>query len=136
MYCTKCKNKLEPSDKYCTTCGTKISNYNNDDSNNLKVLSIILGITSIILSFTIIPSFISSLAGFIIAIISKKENKNNIGIILNVIGFIFTIIFTIFFALIIFNIIDNEYDYEYYPIEDDRWDYVIPFSKSNELDIY
>lgn len=130
MYCTNCKNKLDLSDKYCTNCGYKV-----DKNNDNKVLSIVLGVISIIFSWTVILSFISSVLGFILAINSKKESKNNIGIILNVIGFIFTIIFTIIFSLIIFNIIENEYGYEYYPIEDDRWDYVIPYER-DDLNIY
>lgn len=134
MYCTKCGNKLEPSYKYCTKCGIKLND--NQDNNTLKIISIILGISSIIFSFTLFFGFVLSIVGFILSIVSKKYVKNELGIVLNIIGFTLTLIITIILILLVLNVIKNEYGYEYYPNENENWDYVIPFDESDDLRFY
>lgn len=134
MYCPKCGNKLEPSYKYCTKCGIKLND--DQDNNALKIISIILGISSIIFSFTLFFGFVLSIVGFILSIVSKKYVKNKLGIILNIIGFTLTLIITIILILLVLNVIKNEYGYEYYPNENESWDYVIPFDKSDDLRFY
>ena len=99
MYCVNCGNRIDSNDKYCTRCGNmlNIDNSKNRDcvdrngySGN-KIASIILGTLSIRFSMFIIFApigLVFSIIGLILCFVIIKNEKNVIGILLNLIGFL------------------------------------------------
>ena len=118
MYCTHCGKKINENTNFCTQCGQKIekktSNYNIDTSldknkkeKNLEVISLIIGIISILGSF-IFNIFVIPVAvtGIILGLQANK--KLNIGVILNIIAIILTIVIIFIFVFLFINFIDSK----------------------------
>lgn len=114
MYCTNCGNRIYNDDKYCTRCGNKIDiNVNQfNDSNNVekksysgkKIASIVLGSISIFLSMLVIFAPLSlcmAIIGLILSFVALKNEKNFIGIILNLIGLVISSFICIMFMFVI-----------------------------------
>ena len=112
MYCVNCGNRIDSNDKYCTRCGNmlNIDNSKNRDcvdrngySSN-KIASIILGTLSIGFSMFIIFApigLVFSIIGLILCFVIIKNEKNVIGIVLNLIGFLISLCICILFMFVI-----------------------------------
>ena len=112
MYCINCGNKINNDDNYCTGCGNKV-NVNNDVRNNItekegysgkKIASIILGAISIALSFMVIFAPLGlglSIIGLIISFLVLKNEKNVLGLVLNLVGFVISLGICVLFMFII-----------------------------------
>ena len=119
MYCINCGNKIDSNDSYCTKCGNKlnIDNSKNIDSSvdnksysGKKIASIILGVLSIGFSMLIIfapISLILSVIGLILSFVVIKNEKNVIGIVLNLIGFLISLCICILFIFVIRYVVTN-----------------------------
>lgn len=149
-FCSRCGSKND-GNKFCTQCGNKLDNSNNgvidrNEKSGLKTASIVLGILSIVGTFMIVfspISFILSLVGLILGIISTNKVKNIFGIVLNSIGLLISIAVTlIMFFLIRYVVVSyNDYDKNYYYDNhynkfelDDIEDYFDDFFDSNWRD--
>ena len=96
MYCKDCGNKLNPSDKYCTRCGSNLNNIeNNNEINNSSFketnISLVFGITACIFLFIPLFSIPLAITAIILGIINRKKQKIT-GLILGIISIILTII--------------------------------------------
>jgi disulfide bond formation protein DsbB len=68
--------------------------------NSFGIASVILGILSTVLFFTILPSIILGVTGIIFGLIQRKRSKNNwaiYGIVMSIIGIILSILIFIYF---------------------------------------
>lgn len=112
MYCINCGNKICDNDKYCTRCGNElnikdIKNKDDIDSNwysSNKIASIILGTLSIGFSIFIIFApigLVFSIIGLILCFVIIKNEKNVLGIVLNLIGFLISLCICILFMFVI-----------------------------------
>lgn len=148
MYCTKCGNKLETGQNYCTHCG-KSTNQNttanqnntnfsstslNQKQNNNGIISLILGILALL---TFSKPLISIILATISIIIGKKYQKetgnNTVGPLLGIIGIILSILVAIIFIFYIFwteEFIENVKT-EYFKIIEEN-DYYNPEEKVQE----
>lgn len=118
MYCVNCGNRIDSNDKYCTRCGNmlNIDNSKNRDcvdrngySGN-KIASIILGTLSIGFSMFIIFApigLVFSIIGLILCFVIIKNEKNVIGIVLNLIGFLISLCICILFMFVIRYVVAN-----------------------------
>ena len=118
MYCVNCGNRIDSNDKYCTRCGNmlNIDNSKNRDcvdrngySGN-KIASIILGTLSIGFSMFIIFApigLVFSIIGLILCFVIIKNEKNVIGIVLNLIGFLISLCICVWFMFIVRFVVAN-----------------------------
>ncbi|MBQ9024294.1 MAG: zinc-ribbon domain-containing protein [Bacilli bacterium] len=117
MYCPKCGEKNNENVKYCSKCGASLTEgvkETNNKKEGLGTASLVIGIISLILSFTCIilfPIFITiplSIIGLILGIVNKvKKGKKISGIILNVFAFIISIICFIISIVLIGALVDE-----------------------------
>ena len=115
MFCNQCGERIPDGSNFCSYCGksiidnTNINQNNNSCNNNfLKIVSLVIGIVSIILSF-LFNFFVIPLAivGLILGIVySNKEKKFCAGIVLNILGIIIPIII-ILFLLVVYNNVEE-----------------------------
>lgn len=111
MYCPKCGEKNNEGVKFCSKCGAELTKEVKDEKikkEGLGTASTVLGIISLILSFTCIifvPIVISlplSILGLVLGIVNvAKKGKKFSGIILNSISTIISCIFAFVIAPII-----------------------------------
>ena len=107
FFCENCGNKIDNNNNFCVNCGNKINrvnnnsiNFKNEESNGLKIASIVLGSISIVGCIFFPISIILSIIGLILGIIATKKGKNMLGIILNVIGLLLSML--IIFIIVLF----------------------------------
>ena len=117
MYCPKCGEKNEEGVKYCCKCGALLNEKEKNKKESLGTASLVIGIISLILSFTcivFIPLFITiplSIIGLVLGIVNKaKKGKKISGIILNILAFIISIICFIISIVLIGAFIDETSD--------------------------
>lgn len=110
MYCFRCGNKINGSDIYCSHCGIKIENVEDnvivsnefDKVNGTKNISLVFGIIAIIASFLIIFSpfgLILSIIGLIYGIKVRKRTGNVLGVILNSFALFISLMLSILIVL-------------------------------------
>ena len=113
MYCPKCGEKNNEGVKYCSKCGAEIKKEIKVEKKKegLGTASIVLGIISLILSFTcivFIPIIIVlplSIVGLVLGIVNvSKKGKKFSGIILNSISTILSCIFAFVIAPILISL--------------------------------
>ena len=121
MYCSVCGERLNESDKYCSNCGTPLQQPISKESNNLKIISIIVGVVALLTMSSIIfapLAIIEGIVGLILALLALKKGRNTAGIILNSVSIFLSIMIVILFVQIfisIANIIESSnYNYEYH----------------------
>lgn len=136
MYCIHCGKKVNENANFCTQCGEKIehnasycnkdfsntSSIRNGETKNLEVISLVIGIISIlgglIFNIFMIPVAIT---GIILGLQGNK--KLNIGVILNIIAIILIIVIIIVFVFIFMNFINsNDYINEIHDIITPNYD--------------
>ena len=112
MYCPKCGTENEQGSKFCSKCGAAMVEGKKEEKKKsgegLGTASLVLGIISLVLSFTCIiffPIFLViplALVGLILGIVNKaKKGKKFAGIILNSFAIVIsTILCFIFFAIV------------------------------------
>ena len=105
MFCGNCGNKLENGETFCGNCGYKVNNSSSSKRTIYWVLSLFIGIGSIIATISIylidlkmalnpvnyIILFLLEGSGIFLGIKSKKAGRIS-GIILNVIAVVITLI--------------------------------------------
>ena len=95
MFCPNC-GKDNNGNKFCSNCGTMISNQisNASKSNDYMVISLVLGIVCLVMSFIFnILCLIPGIISIIFAVKYKKESgKLGVGFGLSLGGIIFSII--------------------------------------------
>lgn len=110
MYCFRCGNKINSSDIYCSHCGIKIENEEDnvivsnefDKVNGAKNISLVFGIIAIIASFLVIFSpfgLILSIIGLIYGLKVRKRTGNVLGVILNSLALFISLILSILIVL-------------------------------------
>ena len=113
MYCPKCGNQNEENVKFCSKCGASLTEEKKEVKNKegLGKASLVIGIISLILSFTciiLIPIIISlplSILGLVLGIVNvAKKGKKFAGIILNVLAIINSFILGFIVAPIILSL--------------------------------
>ena len=117
MYCPKCGEQNEANVKFCHKCGASLTQTNEISESNKEGLatgSLVIGIISLILSFTcifVVPIFIViplALVGLILGIVNKvKKGKKFAGIVLNIIAIVLSVFIFIISILVISVIADN-----------------------------
>ena len=121
MYCTNCGNKIDnQNDNFCTNCGVRLDNFDNDmknvntvSSNNvsgIKIGAIILGVLGIMgsLMFVFAPiSLILSIIGLVLGFSVFKKEKNFIPLLITSIGTVFSLIVTVILVVLCINIIKS-----------------------------
>jgi len=128
MYCNNCGKEITTEGKFCSNCGSEIMNSsngvnnkvnNNKNYNDMRGISIVLGILGIIGGIMVIFSpiaFILAVIGFILALISNKHTRNVVGIVLNSIGLFLSFLgilligFVIRLGIGLFSNLVNEYN--------------------------
>ena len=112
MYCQKCGNQNDNGVNFCTKCGSSLTEESKKNETKKKeglgTASLVLGIISLVLSFTCIiflPIFLVlplALIGLILGIVNKaKKGRKFAGIILNTLALIISIIMCVLFFAII-----------------------------------
>ena len=114
-FCVSCGNKIVNNYKYCTHCGKQIVNETiKTENNKLIIASIVLGSLGIFGALTVVLcpiGIIISLIGLILGIIANKKTKNVIGIVLSILGFVFSLS-TLIVMIVLIKIIISNYDYD------------------------
>lgn len=120
MYCTNCGNKIDnKNDNFCTNCGVRLEKLDNDlanvssvSSNNvngINIVAIILGVLGIMgsLTFVFAPmSLILSIIGLVLGFSILKKEKNFIPLLITSIGTVLSLIVTVILIFICVNIIN------------------------------
>ena len=106
MYCINCGKKVKDEDKFCIKCGNKLNSTNNNQNkekaDGAAITSLILGLISLLLVFTlsilVSPLYIT---GLIFGLASKsKSSEKKAGIIINIIDIIISVIVLIVYIII------------------------------------
>ncbi len=147
MNCKNCGNKLAEGSKYCSVCGSKVTKALEEKANTTSsskgqaIASLVIGIVSIFFGslFMALP-----ILGLILGVTYKEKcSEKTAGIILNIIGLVFSIlslIATLFFSFFITsgvfeNIIDKiDFNEIHFNIED-NWDEYSNYVDYNNLDL-
>ena len=120
MFCGNCGNKIDENSYVCVHCGAFLKKRSDvktkSDAKTLGVISVILGIVSLILSLMLffhdissagmyteiyerifyavdysLSALLMSTVTFIFALISKKNNSSSIGLLLSLLSYFFII---------------------------------------------
>jgi len=113
MYCKNCGNNLNQGEKFCTNCGTRIDNIQNQQGsiNNINTqiksswkntVALVIGIISLVLVFIFqIFTIPLSIVGIVFGILSLKNNKKHfVGLILNIASLVLAVPILIFYSFV------------------------------------
>lgn len=112
MICPNCGNSIPEGANICINCGAAVSNTNtlatqNDPSKTLGLISMILGIVSILFSCCYGSGFVFAIAGIITGILAMKKAKavgikNTmalVGVICSAVALVIFVIWVIFIVI-------------------------------------